>query len=104
MTTQAITIDGALTGAWTSERLAVLRGSLVKRRAIHLRANRSSVAYTMCIIGLLNSADEIFAPYSDSTQCWRERGIQDSTVLREQCRAQNPGGRYQNAICRVAVK
>ena len=64
MTMRAITIDGARTGAWTSERLAVLPGSLVKRRAIHLRANQSSVAYIMSIIGLLNSADEIFAPYS----------------------------------------
>ena len=59
---RAITIDGALTEAWASERLAVLLGSLVKRRAIHLRANQSSVAYITCIIGLLNSADEIFAP------------------------------------------
>ena len=64
MTTRTITIDGVLTGVWASERLAVLLGSLGQRRAIHLRANRSSVAYTMCIIGPLNSADEIFAPYS----------------------------------------
>ena len=70
MTTRAITIDGALTGVWASERLAVLLGSLGQRRAIHLRANRSSVAYTMCIIGPLNSADEIFAPYN-----LRARGI-----------------------------
>ena len=63
MTMRAITIDGALTEAWTSQRLVVLLGSLIKRRAIHLRANQSSVAYIMCIIGLLHSADEIFAPY-----------------------------------------
>lgn len=63
MTTRTITIDGVLTGVWASERLAVLLGCLGQRRAIHLRANRSSVAYTMCIIGPLNSADEIFAPY-----------------------------------------
>ena len=35
----------------------------VKRRANHLRANRSSVAYTVCITGLLDSADGFFAPY-----------------------------------------
>ena len=64
MTTRTITIDGVLTGVWASERLAVLLGSLGQRRAIHLRANRSSVAYTMCIIGPLNSADKIFAPYN----------------------------------------
>ena len=59
MTTRTITIDGVLTGVWASERLAVLLRSLGQRRAIHLRANRSSAAYTMCIIGPLNSADEI---------------------------------------------
>ena len=63
MTTRTITIDGVLTGVWASERLAVLLGSLGQHRAIHLRANRSSVAYLMCIIGPLNSADKIFAPY-----------------------------------------
>ena len=63
MTTRTITIDGVLTRVWASERLAVLLGSLGQRRAIHLRANRSSVAYAMCIIGPLNSADKIFAPY-----------------------------------------
>ena len=69
MTTRTITIDGVLTGVWASERLAVLLGSLGKRRAIHLRANRSSVAYIMCIIGPLNSADKIFAPYRCSIRC-----------------------------------
>ena len=62
---RAITIDGALTEASASERLAELPGSHVKRRAIHLRANQSSVAYIMSIIGLLDSADEIIAPCRD---------------------------------------
>ena len=66
MSTSTTTIDDVLTGVWATERLAVLLGSLVKRRAIHLRANRSSAAYTMCIIGLLNGADEIVAPYTVS--------------------------------------
>ena len=35
----------------------------VKRRANHLPANRSSVAYIGCITGLLDSADGVFAPY-----------------------------------------
>ena len=75
MTMRAIAIDGALTEAWTSERLALLPGSLVKRREIHLRANRSSVTDIMCIIGLLNSADEIFATYRQLTSdCELEMG------------------------------
>ena len=59
---RAITIDGALTEAWTSERLVVLLGSVGQRRAIHLRVNRSSVAYTMCITGLHDGRMEFLRP------------------------------------------
>ena len=35
LTTRIITIDGVLTGAWASERLAMHHASLVKHRAMH---------------------------------------------------------------------
>ena len=43
-----------------------------KMRTVAAKPNQSSVAYIMCIIGLLNSAVEIFAPYSSDI---REEGL-----------------------------
>ena len=84
--------------AQRSERLAVLLRSLGQRRAIHLRENRSSVAHTMCIIGPLNSADEIFAPY----RRWRASGISRPCRSSPQSMARSTTTSTTNAISTTA--